>query len=157
MNVLGQLESQNSNLVPRLTENAELCGLFLALVGKCIVISNERGRPIEGITISRPNMDSGILRAKVNFASLHVASIHVALGGQSDFFDHLQAKSQGMALAMKRNPHFVTFLHALIDIVGSWSQHKGKKFKDVKVVKAFIDKDDFINVDFREDMPRWMH
>lgn len=141
--VLQQLASQDSVVAFKATENGQMANLFMALLGKMIVEAAQRGKPIQGIAISRPSITNSRLSAHIVFHGIHTSiGVPILDRRYDDVGEYVKARSMGLSMAMAKNTAFTKFLSELFEVLESFCKHKGWPYKALKVSAAFLDKDD---------------
>ena len=140
--VYDQLASKKESLADRFGLNPELGNVVLALLGRLVIICQERGKPIEGIIIgpiatTQSNNKDLTLRAHVIFGSVAV-SRSAMWQLQTDFAKYAQSKAAGLALALQRNPTLANFFEDLAMCVDNWSKEIRLPFENIKVKQSII-------------------
>lgn len=141
-NVYEQLAIEKKNLADKLGENAEIGNIVLALLGRLIILSQERGRPIEGIATApllNSKLGNGdlVIRSKITFNALSI--IRPAMWQlQSDFARYTLSKARGLALALQRNPKLSDFFENIVEAIDQWCRSENVQFPGVRVKQAII-------------------
>jgi hypothetical protein len=141
-NVYEQMAGDKKTLADKLGTNSELGNVILALLGRLVIESNLRSKPIEGIEMapflnSRLGNGDLIMRSKVTFNALAIAR-PAMWQLTSDFARYAQSKAMGMAMALQRNPKLADIFTGIVEAIEAWAQDRGLRFEDVKVKQAII-------------------
>jgi hypothetical protein len=141
-NVYEQLAQDKKTLADKLGTNTELGNVVLALLGRLIIVAQERGKPIEGITLapllnSRLGNGDLVIRSKVTFSSLSI--YRPAMWKlTSEFARYAQAKAAGLAQGLQRNPRLADFFEQVVEAVDQWTHGAGVQFGGVHVKQAIL-------------------
>lgn len=129
----------------RLAANHQLTNLVMGILGRVIIESVKRCKPLEGISIEKPRfIDETTLVAKVNWSPIGISGRAPAFMAQkfSRAEDFMRAKASGLSRACARNPDFIHFINALLERAESYGKEKRIRFKDIRVSSAILDSED---------------
>ena len=142
-----QAANQSPELAKKIEGNAQIANLYMALLGKLVVESQKRGKPMAGITIGKVMASGMTLKFRVNFSSLIMPPTPEFVNSRySDEYDYIAAKAKGLAVAMQRNPEFIRLLNDLVGTCERIASFKCIPFNYLRVKQAFLGKDEDILV-----------
>ena len=129
-------------LLDKLVTNPDLCNVVLGLLARCIVLSQERSRPFEGISIGSilaSTLDNGdlVMRAKVTFSDT-AKTAPAMWPPQSDFAKYVRSKAHGLGQALQRNPGLSHFFQGMVEMVEQHCAVKGLPFRFLHVKQSII-------------------
>jgi hypothetical protein len=140
--VFQQMADKAPALLEKIATNPDLCNVVLGLLARCIVLSQQRGLPIEGIEIGELNSQNamnndGIFRAKVTFR--RVALTRPAMWPlQSDFARYVRAKAHGLGMALQSNPSLNDFFQRLVEGLDRYCTLQSIQFGALVVKQSII-------------------
>jgi hypothetical protein len=139
LNVYDVSASRSERLTAKATDNLHICQNFMGLVGKCVVMADERNLSWDGVIIWRPTMAGNTIKAQIHFGLGGFLQKASMLDNVSDVRHYVNKESESMGRVVKSNPTFLNFLSALVDIADAYARDKGVPFSEVKIPKAFVD------------------
>lgn len=138
-----ELESKNTALFRKLSENADVSGVLAALLGRIIIECQRRGAPITSVVMGEvmPYGD-GEFRSRITFKQSALWT-PVTLGHKNDFMDYLAAKGIALAKVLGSNASVAALFQGLAERLESWAAFRGIPFKELRVHEdgAFISND----------------
>lgn len=141
-NVTEVLAGKAQTLLEKLVTNPDLCNFILGLLGRCIVVCANLGRPIEGIEIGHldvQEIENGdlTLRAPVTFHDMQVTPASI-WPPQNDFAQYTRSKANGLGMALQKNPKLSVFFQEMVTRIDSYCSHRGLQFGALHVKQAVL-------------------
>lgn len=141
-NVAQELERGSKTLYQKLAENNDLSNVIMGFLGKIILLCNQTGKPIQGVELGEPTESNGDFRFTVAFHDLLISPPTLWTVNRYDELKHyVAARSVGMARALEANNRIVIGLRNLVTVIDIFCSRKRIEFKDFKIKKAFISRD----------------
>lgn len=140
--VFERLDEHSSRFRRKLEQNADLCNVLIALLGRILLFSQWRG---VGVNCARlgpvSEIGNGEFRCNLYFLPLSL-TVPVSLHPRSDLTDYMASKQISLARLLTVNPQIADRFQELIEQIDRWATHKGVTFAMLKVLTggAFISK-----------------
>jgi len=156
-NVADALESRSSSLFEKIASNAAISNVLMALLGRMVIMAQQAGKPIEGISLDRPIFFGRSIRARVKFNTLSLTRSPLGLWAPADdLLRYAQSRSVHLAKVLERNNGVRVFFAAFCEEIDNFCNHKSIKWSDLKVEKAIITQDNLLVVTFsKEHVDLW--
>lgn len=141
-NVAQAIEANAKTLFEKLSENQDLSNVLMGFLGRIILTCQQMGKPIQGVDLGSVSENGGDFRFKIEFNTLMIAPPVIWTANQYDDFTHyVKARSTGMARALEANVRLVAGFRDLVMVIDKFCERKRMPFKDFKIKKAFITRD----------------
>lgn len=158
-NVFEQLTGARPKFLRKLEQNADLCNVFIALLGRIYIVATNHGLPIDGARMGPISViGNGEFRSKVTFVKVAITTPINLLASRSSLKEYLAKKHSSLAGILDANPHLAKGFESLVNVIDRWAIHKGINFSDLKIAQgemaagAFISREGEIVVRVKKEL-----
>ena len=155
MKSVGQaISSRQATLYEKLATNGEVANSVMALIGRLVIECANRGKQVAGISTSSIIAANGEFKFNIIYHSINSPTLGL-WQPQNDIKNYVASKSAHLAKVLDANPRLIKTIEDLIDQIDRFCDHKGVAFKDFKVDKLFITKEDTFVLKSKSHLDRW--
>ena len=157
-NVAQALEQDAQTLFQKLSENQDLANVLMGFLGRIVLICQQTGKPLQGVEMDGVTESAGDFRFRLNYHTLLISPPSLWTANRYDDFKHyVEARSRNLARALETNVRLVTGFREVIEAIDRFCERKRMPFRELKVKKAFITKDNRTCVikTGKETLDRW--
>jgi hypothetical protein len=156
-NVADVLEGRASTLYEKIGSNLAVSNVLMALLGRLVIMAQQNGKPIEGISLDTPIFFGRSIRARIKFNTLSMTRSPLGLWAPADdLVKYTQSRSMHLAKVLERNNGVKVFFAKFCEEIDQFCKHKQIKWSDLKIEKALITPDNLMVVTFsKEHVSLW--
>lgn len=151
-NVADVLEGRASTLFEKIASNNAIANVIMALLGRLVIMAQQYGKPIEGISLDAPIFFGRSIRARIKFNTLSLTRSPLGLWAPADdLVKYAQSRSMHLAKVLERNHGVQIFFSKFCEEIDNFCKHKQIKWSDLKIEKAIISQNNLMVVSFSKE------
>lgn len=151
------IEGRSQTLFEKIISNNDVANMIMALVSQLVIMSNQKGTPIEGIRISEPIWsDNNTLSARIEFSAINLTQSLGIWNTQDDMRNYVASKSAHLAKVFDRNPNVLTAFRNIVNSFDKFCDQKRIKFSSLKFEKSIISRENILAIIIsKEHFNKW--